>query len=62
MAFRHILVPTDGTAPSRRAIRAAVSLAAESGARLTALYVVPEGVAGARCRRRPGSPSSLAVD
>jgi nucleotide-binding universal stress UspA family protein len=44
MAFKHILVPTDGTAPSRRAIRTAAQLAAESGARLTALYVVPEGV------------------
>jgi nucleotide-binding universal stress UspA family protein len=44
MPFEHILVPTDGTAASRRAIRTAVKLAAESGARLTALYVVPEGV------------------
>jgi len=44
MAFKHILVPTDGSARSRRAIHTAVSLARQSGARLTALYVVPEGV------------------
>jgi nucleotide-binding universal stress UspA family protein len=44
MPFQHILVPTDGSAPSRRAIRTAVRMAEQSGARLTALYVVPEGV------------------
>ena len=44
MPFQHILVPTDGSAPSRRAIATAAKLAGESGARLTALYVVPEGV------------------
>ena len=44
MAFRHILVPTDGSPRSRRAIQTAVKLAKPCGARLTALYVVPEGV------------------
>jgi nucleotide-binding universal stress UspA family protein len=44
MGFKHILVPTDGSARSRRAIRTAANLARQSGARLTALYVVPEGV------------------
>jgi hypothetical protein len=44
MLYKHILVPTDGSALSRKAIRAAVGLARVLGARITALYVVPEGV------------------
>ena len=44
MAYRHILVPTDGSAHSRRAIALAVRLAAAFGARISGLYVVPEGV------------------
>lgn len=42
--YKHILVPTDGSALSRKAIRTAVALARTLGARITALYVVPEGV------------------
>jgi nucleotide-binding universal stress UspA family protein len=44
MTYRNILVPTDGSARSRRAIRLAAELAAKFDARLTSLYVVPEGV------------------
>ena len=44
MLYKHILVPTDGSARSRRAIQTAVKLGRVCGARLTALYVVPEGV------------------
>jgi len=44
MSYRHILVPTDGSARSRRAIDTAVRLAARLHARLTSIYVVPEGV------------------
>ena len=44
MLYRHILVPTDGSALSRKAIGTAVALASTLGARITALYVVPEGV------------------
>jgi nucleotide-binding universal stress UspA family protein len=44
VSYRHILVPTDGGAPSRRAGAVAVALARALGARLTSVYVVPEGV------------------
>ena len=44
MAYRHIMVPTDGSGRSRRAIAAAVGLARALGARITGIYVVAEGV------------------
>jgi nucleotide-binding universal stress UspA family protein len=40
--FKHLLVPTDGSALSEAAIRMAVSLAVENGAKLTGLHVIPE--------------------
>jgi nucleotide-binding universal stress UspA family protein len=40
----HILVPTDGSELSRKAIKTGVRLARTLGARITAMYVVPEGV------------------
>lgn len=39
--FRNILVPTDGSPLSRKAIKQAVRLAKEQGARITGLHVVP---------------------
>jgi nucleotide-binding universal stress UspA family protein len=39
--FRNILVPTDGSALSRRAIKRAVQLAKEQKARVTGFYVGP---------------------
>jgi nucleotide-binding universal stress UspA family protein len=39
--FRNILVPTDGSALSRRAIKRAVTLAREQKARVTGFYVAP---------------------
>jgi nucleotide-binding universal stress UspA family protein len=39
--FRHILLPTDGSPLSTRAAKIAVKLAKTSGARLTALHVIP---------------------
>ncbi|MBI3044704.1 MAG: universal stress protein [Betaproteobacteria bacterium] len=39
--FRNILVPTDGSAPSRKAIKRAVQLAKEQKARITGFYVGP---------------------
>ena len=44
MAYKHILVPTDGSACSRRAVRAAVELAQKFDAQVTALYVFGEGL------------------
>ena len=40
--FKHLLVPTDGSALSEAAIQMAVTLATESGARVTGLHVTPE--------------------
>ena len=40
--FKHILVPTDGSSFSEAAVRKAVSLAKDVGARITALYAKPE--------------------
>lgn len=40
--FRHILVPTDGSELSQKAIRSAAILARENGARLTVFHARPE--------------------
>lgn len=39
--FKHILIPTDGSKLSQRAIRAAVKLAARIGARVTGFFAAP---------------------
>jgi len=39
--FRNILVPTDGSALSKKAIKRAVTLARETGARVTGFHVAP---------------------
>jgi nucleotide-binding universal stress UspA family protein len=39
--FKNILVPTDGSALSRKAVKQAVRLAKEQGARVTGYYVGP---------------------
>ena len=39
--YKRILVPTDGTALSRKAVHGAIGLAAAAGAELVALHVVP---------------------
>ena len=44
MPYRHILLPTDGSARSRRAIAAAAELAQKFDAQITSLYVALEGV------------------
>jgi nucleotide-binding universal stress UspA family protein len=43
--FKHILIPTDGSKPSERAVRAGIEFARETGARVTAYYALPR-VAG----------------
>jgi nucleotide-binding universal stress UspA family protein len=40
--FKHLLVPTDGSALSEAAIQMAVRLASESGARITGIHVIRE--------------------
>ena len=42
--FKHILVPTDGSKLSARAVRAACALARNSGAKITGVYVIPPWV------------------
>jgi nucleotide-binding universal stress UspA family protein len=39
--YKHILVPTDGSKLSQKAVAAAAALAKASGARLTGVYVIP---------------------
>lgn len=39
--FRHLLLPTDGSALSSRAARIGVAFARKTGARVTALHVIP---------------------
>jgi nucleotide-binding universal stress UspA family protein len=46
--FKNILVPTDGSTLSHKAIRRAVQLAKEQKARVTGLWVGPEWRSGAR--------------
>ncbi|RKE37641.1 nucleotide-binding universal stress UspA family protein [Paraburkholderia sp. BL23I1N1] len=40
--FKHLLVPTDGSARSAAAIQMTVKLAVENGAKVTGLHVIPE--------------------
>ena len=39
--YKHILVPTDGSRLSAKAVKAAARLAKQFGARLTGVYVIP---------------------
>jgi nucleotide-binding universal stress UspA family protein len=41
MTYKHILLPTDGSALSDQAVKAGVALAQALGARVTALFVAP---------------------
>lgn len=40
--FKHILLPTDGSKLSGKAVKRGIDLAKKSGARVTAVHVVPE--------------------
>lgn len=39
--YKHILLPTDGSALSRKAVRSGILFAKEAGARVTAVHVMP---------------------
>ena len=39
--YKHLLVPTDGSTLSLKAVKSAAKLAHDLGARITALYVIP---------------------
>ena len=41
--FKHILIPTDGSAVAAKAVKAAVTFAKETGARVTGYYAVESG-------------------
>jgi nucleotide-binding universal stress UspA family protein len=36
--FKHLLIPTDGTALSARAVKAGIKLASQTGARITGYH------------------------
>ncbi|HSQ06046.1 MAG TPA: universal stress protein, partial [Burkholderiales bacterium] len=40
--FNNILIPTDGSEQSQRAVRTAVDLAKLHGARVTGIHVIPD--------------------
>lgn len=40
--FKNILIPTDGTEPSQRAVKAGVALAKLHGGRVTGIHVIPD--------------------
>jgi len=40
--FRNILIPTDGSELSQKALRYGVALAAEHGAKVTVIHVIPD--------------------
>ena len=55
--FKHILVPTDGSALSDRAVEAAIKLAKLAGARITAFHAVePYPLQGAYAAEASGVP------
>ncbi len=59
--FRHILVPTDGSARSRRAAELAFALARANHARVTAFHVLPEPAALGVIDAIPTYPQSPAA-
>jgi nucleotide-binding universal stress UspA family protein len=59
--FHHILVPTDGSARSRRAAEIAFKLARANHARVTAFHVLPEPAAIAAIDAIPTYPLSPAA-
>lgn len=60
--FRHILIPSDGSAASQLAVNAALRMARESGARVTAIHVVPEEPALASTLAQPVEEDAILAD
>ena len=61
--YKHILIPTDGSERSERAVRDGIALARTTNARVTLLTVsAPYGVAAARPLRVSASPAAYASD
>jgi len=62
--YKHILLPTDGSALSNRAVREGIRLARAVGARVTGLHVTPVVASGALeewSRQKTGSGARLAA-
>lgn len=59
--FRNILVPVDGSAPSRRGVQAAVRLARQLEARVTAVHIITpfEAYAYSGDRRKAMTPAAF---
>jgi len=53
--FKHILIPTDGSAPADKAVAAGIEYAREAGARVTLFTVVPD-YSTARARAPESQP------
>lgn len=58
--FRHILIPSDGSAASQLAVNSALRMARENGARVTAVHVLPEEPALAAMSALPSENAILA--
>ncbi len=58
--FCHILIPSDGSAASQLAVNAALRMARESGARVTAVHVLPEEPVLASLATAPAENTILA--
>lgn len=59
MAYSHLLVPSDGSPASSRAISAAIELARHFGARLTVLHVQPSHLLPLSSLGEPLEPRTL---
>lgn len=60
--FRHILIPSDGSAASQLAVNAALRMARESGARVTAVNVLPEEPALASIAPQPAENNTILAE
>ena len=59
--IKHVLIPTDGSRRSAKAIKAGVALAKEMGARVTAFHGVRAGAPDPCAHRHPLAPRDRAA-